>query len=259
MTPRTSPGCVPAKWKPRRSELIGAKRALVAITCLAALLPGLGVAGPPGGVPPAGPTTENPKPLSITLLKLTHQVAFQGETIGIEGRQQTDLDAFLASSDARPGDPAYVESDGSPIGETRAANLAEQLTGRGFAAQVIKDATTPARELRVILERYVVTAPVCPDWSHVSWANFQNETSSNFGCATSADLAAMVADPRDLAVGRPLSSTPGEAASLPIERYRAGITPRLPSASTESGGGGGGGDTGGGGGGGGGGAGPGGA
>jgi pilus assembly protein CpaD len=216
------------------------KRPALAIACLASLLAGASLAGPRGGsAPPA--TSEAPKPITITLLKLTHDVPFEGETVGLEGRQQADLDAFLASSEAKPGDPAYVESDGSPLGGARAANLAEQLSGRGFASQVVRDTTTPAHEVRVVLERYVVTMPVCPDWSHVSWANFKNQTSSNFGCATSDDLAAMVADPRDLAVGRPLAPAVGEAASRPAGRYQAGIVPALPSASAGSGGGSGGG------------------
>jgi pilus assembly protein CpaD len=231
MTARTS------NRRERPSGRIGARHAL-AITCLAAVLAGASVAGPRNG--PPGPTSEVPKPITITLLKLTHDVPFEGETVGLEGRQQADLDAFLASSEARAGDPAYVESDGSPLGEARAANLAEQLTSRGFATQVIRDTTTPAHQVRVVLERYVATMPVCPDWSHVSWETFKNQTSSNFGCATADDLAAMVADPRDLAVGRPLASAPGEAAAKPVERYRAGAVPVLGGGGGSGGGSGGG-------------------
>jgi pilus assembly protein CpaD len=220
--------------------LEGRNRHALAIACFIPLLAGASIAAPRGQTLSPGPTSEAPKPLTITLLKLTHDIPFDGENVGVEGRQQTDLDAFLASSEARAGDPTYIESDGSHLGEARAANLAEQLSGRGFATQVIRDKTTPAHEIRVVLERYVVTTPVCPDWSHVSWANFKNETSSNFGCATSDNLAAMVADPRDLAVGRPLAPSPGEAAAKPVERYRASAVPALPGGGGTGGGSGGG-------------------
>ncbi|HEY2049954.1 MAG TPA: CpaD family pilus assembly lipoprotein [Caulobacteraceae bacterium] len=225
----------------RRFDPIRARKAL-AFTCVAALLAG-GALAAPRGAPVVSPTSEAPKPLSITLLKLTHEIPFSGETVGVEGRQQADLDTFLASSEARPGDPAYVESNGSALGDARAANLAEQLTARGFATQVVRDTNVPPHELRVVLERYIVTAPICPDWSHVSWANFNNKTSSNFGCATSDNLAAMVADPRDLAVGRPLSPDSGEEASRPVARYRAGAV-ASPGGASASGGGGGGGSAG---------------
>lgn len=211
----------------------------VLIGCLAALLAGASQAGPRGERLPPFPTSEAPNPIAITLVKLTHDVPFQGETIGVEGRQQTDLDAFLASSEAHPGDPAYVQSDGSTLAAARAENLAQQLADRGFATQVIRDTTTPAQTVRVVLERYVVTAPTCPNWSGVPWSNFDNHSSSNFGCATTDDLAAMVADPRDLAVGRTLEPEPADAAVKPVERYRAGTVPALPGAGGAGGAGGG--------------------
>jgi pilus assembly protein CpaD len=213
----------------------------IVMGCIAALLASASLAGPRGERLPPLPTSEAPNPLNVTLLKLTHDVPFQGDTIGIEGRQQVDLDAFLASSEAQPGDPAYVQSDGSPLGAARAENLARQLADRGFATQVIRDTTTAAHSVRIVLERYVVTTPACPNWSAVSWANFENHSSSNFGCSTADDLAAMVANPRDLAVGRGLESAPSDAASLPVAKYRAGLAPALPGASSGGGGGGGGG------------------
>lgn len=44
--------------------------------------------------------------------------------------------------------------------------------------------------------------PACPDWSRPSQPDFQASTTSNYGCAASTNLAAMVADPQDLLRGR---------------------------------------------------------
>ncbi|MBV8683452.1 MAG: hypothetical protein JO111_11295 [Caulobacteraceae bacterium] len=211
------------------------RNASILIGCIAVLLAGASLAGPRGERLPPLPTSEAPNPLSVTLVKLTHDIPFEGQTIGVEGRQQTDLDAFLASSAAQPGDPTYVQSDGSALGSARATNLAQQLRDRGFATQIIGDSTTPAHTVRVVLERYVVTAPVCPNWSSPSWLNFNNHSSTNFGCATSDNLAAMVADPRDLAVGRDLEPEPADAAIAPVQKYRAGMTPALAGAGGGSG------------------------
>jgi pilus assembly protein CpaD len=46
------------------------------------------------------------------------------------------------------------------------------------------------------------TVPGCPDWSDADVATSVGATSHNYGCATNANLAAMIADPQDLVRGR---------------------------------------------------------
>jgi pilus assembly protein CpaD len=60
----------------------------------------------------------------------------------------------------------------------------------------------PAGNIRVIVSRAKATVPGCPDWSRPSDANFSSHNGSNFGCAVNGNLAAMVADPQDLVLGR---------------------------------------------------------
>ena len=64
--------------------------------------------------------------------------------------------------------------------------------------------------VRIVVSRIKATVPGCPDWSRPAQPEFGGHTSSNYGCATSSNLAAMVADPADLVSGRagsPISST----------------------------------------------------
>lgn len=56
--------------------------------------------------------------------------------------------------------------------------------------------------IRVVVSRMTATVPGCPDWSRPSNPEFGGNRTSNYGCAGNANLAAMVADPRDLIVGR---------------------------------------------------------
>lgn len=60
----------------------------------------------------------------------------------------------------------------------------------------------PAGSVRVIVSRMSATVPNCPDWSRPATPNFNGHSMSNYGCATNSNLAAMVADPRDLVSGR---------------------------------------------------------
>ena len=75
--------------------------------------------------------------------------------------------------------------------------------------------------IRVIISRAVASVPGCPDWSRPSEPNFNSHSGSNFGCGVNSNLAAMIADPRDLIIGRSLDgsidvTTSGKA----IKSYR---------------------------------------
>lgn len=56
--------------------------------------------------------------------------------------------------------------------------------------------------IRVVVSRAVARVDGCPDWSRGNYSGFDNATASNFGCATSQNLAAMIADPQDLIEGQ---------------------------------------------------------
>lgn len=56
--------------------------------------------------------------------------------------------------------------------------------------------------VRVVVSRTTAQVPGCPDWSRPSTANLTGDAMSNYGCATNSNLAAMIADPRDLVAGR---------------------------------------------------------
>ncbi len=76
--------------------------------------------------------------------------------------------------------------------------------------------------VRVTVERYIVTPPACPDWSKPVGEDSQNTPPPNFGCANTANLGMMVANPRDLVHGRSPGTSDGAAVSAAIKRYRDG-------------------------------------
>lgn len=76
--------------------------------------------------------------------------------------------------------------------------------------------------VRVVVSRMAATVPGCPDWSRPSNANFTGDSMSNYGCAINSNLAAMVADPRDLVAGRTDRDIVGDkVAGKAIRTYRA--------------------------------------
>jgi pilus assembly protein CpaD len=55
--------------------------------------------------------------------------------------------------------------------------------------------------VRVVVSRMQARVAECPDWSRDSSIDYDQNTSSNYGCATNVNLAAMIANPQDLVRG----------------------------------------------------------
>lgn len=61
----------------------------------------------------------------------------------------------------------------------------------------------------------------CPGWDQVMDGRVSPEGEENFGCITKSNLAQMIADPKDLMVGKDLESSDGQYNGMGIERYQA--------------------------------------
>ena len=100
----------------------------------------------------------------------------------------------------------------------------------------------PAGSIRVVASRDVASVPSCPDWDAAdNGATPRQNTSTNYGCATNANLAAMIANPSDLVRGQTDSgngaaSTASRAIRVFRQRQPSGQG-GLPAASTRSSGG----------------------
>lgn len=106
------------------------------------------------------------------------------------------------------GDRVSVDDGGD--GSTARAQVAAEA-GRYGVLLSDKAPTTVGQiapgTVRVIVTRMTASVPGCPDYSRVYQPDFSSSTSSNYGCATNGNLAAMVADPADLVRGAPGSPT----------------------------------------------------
>lgn len=78
--------------------------------------------------------------------------------------------------------------------------------------------------IRVVVSRMRASVPGCPDWSRDSGNEFEQHTSSNYGCAVNGNLAAMVADPADLVRGHSgVGTNDPRTVSKTLDYYRKRI------------------------------------
>jgi pilus assembly protein CpaD len=112
--------------------------------------------------------------------------------------------------------PGY-ESDGARRDVAAVAARYGLLLVNG-SAPVTAGAVQPG-SLRIVASRATASVPGCPNWAPAELAASGN-TSSNYGCATNANLAAMVANPTDLVHGQDGSSSGAVTATRAIRSYR---------------------------------------
>jgi pilus assembly protein CpaD len=139
--------------------------------------------------------------------------------------ERQKLDAWLVSIGAGYGDQLYIdEPAGYPnvaVRDDIARVAADYGLALGNGAPVLNGEVPPGT-VRVIASRSTASVPGCPDWSEDgSDPSTADLTSSNFGCATNSNLAAMIANPDDLVLGRNASNAgSGTTASRAVGAYR---------------------------------------
>ena len=161
-------------------------------------------------------------------VRLLHDVRFASGT-QLSPTEMAQLNGFIARHDIGYGDRVYVLSDAKTAND--AGSQRSTTVMRYMAAHGIKAAGLPSPEaqpglVRIVVNRYVVVPPNCPDWSKPSTPDYGNTAMGNLGCSTTANLGLMVADPGELIQGRAPGSADAEGSSGAIQRYRTGkITP----------------------------------
>lgn len=137
--------------------------------------------------------------------------------------EQGRLQGWLDAMGVRYGDRVAIE-DPSVYGSSSAQATVRSMIGRrGLLLNDEAPVTTgvvPQGHMRVVVTRATASVPGCPNWDSKSAINITNSTSSNYGCATNSNLAAMVADPNDLIKGARNDRTDPSAATRAIRTYR---------------------------------------
>jgi pilus biogenesis lipoprotein CpaD len=191
------------------------------------------------------PPLDPPKQLVLSPTAQAHTVHFATDVDQPSAEEQQRLAAFLAGLDpearleirvAGHADDRASESYNLDLSARRARSVARLIERAGLAnARVSTSAfgeRAPARPGRggaawsanrrvdVAVEGWRVALPGCPDWSRDVAHDPLNLPMSNLGCATLANLGRMVADPTDLAQGRPLGPADATREAEAVVRYR---------------------------------------
>jgi pilus assembly protein CpaD len=121
---------------------------------------------------------------------------------GLSFPEQRRLSGWFEAMDLRYGDRITIDD---PLASEATHGAVQALAAR-YGLIVGDDAPTTqgyvsAGNARIIVTRAKAAVPGCPDWAANNDFNPKNASSTNYGCATNSNLAAMVADPEHLLKG----------------------------------------------------------
>lgn len=171
---------------------------------------------------------QSPKENKVLFLRQTHDVRFDPGKDKLSAAELKTLEAFLAREEIDPNDDITLsvanapDGKGNALSQRRQAAIANYLKSLHLKTALDGEGGAPVDQVTVVVGRYVVVPPNCPDWRKPSEDDPSNTSSSNLGCATETNLGLMVADPRDLVSGKPLAGADADHATNAVQRYRQG-------------------------------------
>jgi pilus assembly protein CpaD len=164
--------------------------------------------------------SEAPAQLRVDTAESRVELTFAGGSDRLAASEAGRLDRLVLAGHIRSADRVTIAAAGPPrLAERRAAAISSELLRYGIVASTLARDTVPANRAIVAVERSSVTLPACPNWSQSLSADFTNALTSNYGCANTANLGLMVANPADLVSGRPLGPADGTTAVAAVQRY----------------------------------------
>lgn len=169
----------------------------------------------------------------IEPIRLVHDVRFPSGN-QLSPAEMTQLENFLVRNDIGYGDRVYVLTSSSASGPVsqRSKAVLDYMKVHGVWSESLPSPEAQPGLVRIVVNRYVVVPPNCPDWSKPATSDYSNTPLGNLGCANTSNLGLMVADPRDLVHGQNPGPADATGSALAIQRYRTDKVKPLQSITT---------------------------
>ncbi len=172
-------------------------------------------------------------PIQVTRRPVEQDISVPVGSYGLTRSQADEVRAFVRRFKNDAEGPLVVRApSGSPnelaslraLDDIRRVLRKEQIPPGAVVVEAYIGDDAPDAPVRLSFLRYVAEGPICGDWSRDLSRNRKNLPYPNFGCATQANLAAMVANPRDLVRPRGMTPRSGERRDVVWDKYIKGET-----------------------------------
>ena len=163
-------------------------------------------------------------PIQVEPKMATMRIPYEGPRVGFDSASNAQIARFAKDYlDRGAGAIAVSASTRYPQAPNE---VAERLVGLGIPRGKIlvgnQDTADSGDGVKISYIRYEAEAPACDDWSTNLADISKNRPPPNFGCATQRNLAAQVADPRDLVSPWPMDPDDAQRRLTVLDKYRKG-------------------------------------
>lgn len=199
---------------------------IIILLTTTALALGACVGGPAslGGEPPLTPTSRYQLQVEPDL----DRIALAVHENGLSPAQGDAIQALVARYRSVDAVPLVIEAPAGndPVALQRAYDVKSALAAWGVSPHRITLVSYAAPDPRApVVVGYQTVRAVVPRCG-TTWGNLgrsgDNQSASNFGCAVTANLAAQIADPRDIQTPRAMTPADAGRRTVVFENYRAG-------------------------------------
>ncbi|MBL8548690.1 MAG: CpaD family pilus assembly protein [Hyphomonadaceae bacterium] len=206
-------------------------RPLFALVALTAGIAGCATA-PPNGAAPVGPSAADNHRIKVSQVGERLELPVAANDLTLSAAAQQDLSRFARSYNDGGHGALMLSIPSGGANAAAASRIAQQarliLAENGVPYAAIAGSTydaagADASPIQLSYMRFEATAPECtPMWRQDLAHPVNNATYESFGCAAVANLAAMVADPRDLVSPRDEAPRDAGRRATVMKHYREG-------------------------------------
>jgi len=171
-------------------------------------------------------------PIEVAKGKVQLKIDVPRFSPGLSPRQKAELDAFLADykslgeSDITVSVPSGGRNEGAAMGVL--GRLRQHIRARGINDKAIRyvpyyvQRRTTSAPVIVSYQRFYANPSPCGNWPDNLAEEPLNKAYEEFGCATQNNLAAMVANPRDLIEPRTMTAADTSRRGVTLRKWRLG-------------------------------------
>jgi pilus assembly protein CpaD len=152
------------------------------------------------------------------------KLSFSAPQAGLLPEDAEKFDAFIADYLSRGSGSISISAPQGSDANAAVGYFGTRLFNMGVPRSKILAGTHEGPDARVEIGfiAYRASTKRCGDWSENAGDTASNRTSANLGCAVQANIAAQVADPRDLIEMRPSDPADATRRAAVIDAYEKG-------------------------------------
>jgi len=171
-----------------------------------------------------------PQP-QVRRMDVQHVVAFAPQALEMSDVEREALAMFLRQNNLQPGTHVSVAAPTKTATQAarsrnRLGSVRNELQRFGISSSVVSAQPTTNQstgdEVVLFAQSVAVLPPDCPGYNTPLALDEEWRPIGSLGCSNAVNLGLMVANPSDLAQGRPVGPADGESQALQIQRYRTG-------------------------------------